>query len=869
MLDRLYRLLLRLLPRHYDGADREEMWDTYQQRVAGVRRRRGPAGAVSERLREIVDLLWTAAIILASSRFLDALRYDLRIGARSLTRSPLTTLLATTSLAIGIGATTTIFTALDVWLVRPLPVPNASRLVSVRMANRERGWGFNPFSVPDYVDWQAESESVELAAYQFASFNLGGGDHVERASAIEVSVNLLDVLGVVPSLGRDFSVDEGTTVGPRVVILSHALWESSFGGDRSLVGQDVLLDGVPHTVLGVLPADEGIPGIGGDVWVPLRISGDESRTAHNLRGIGLLRPDASIAIARAELGAVAARVVVQDPERTFPDATVIPLRQSVYGPQYEQGGVLLGGAVLFVLLIACANIANLLLARGASRTQEIAVRGALGAGRGRIVRQLLTESVLIAAVGGVLGVAVAYVGIDLFLTYVLPGEAVPGGNQIALDGRSLTFMAVLTLACTVVFGLLPALRTSQVDYRERLSDGGGAVLGGARSKLGSALVIGEISASLVLLVLTGLMIRQLTVLYRLDMGMRTAGAVVFQLSVPPDSRATLDEARMFHQEVIQRLEAVPGVGNVAVSTGHPLRMYSTTLYSVPELDGTEEQQRRSAESRRVSLHYQELMELPLTAGRWFDASIGRAGAPPVAVVSRALADLRWENPADAVGKTVYFNGSSREIIGVVAGGRLRGPQDPPPPIIFEPFDQRPARYAFFVVGHRVEHQQIVAQIRTIVGDMDPNLAVFGVQTLEDAFDESLGGQRAGLRILSVLGAVAFLLTLVGVYGVMAHTVNRQKREMGLRMALGATAGGLVRLVLRRSGRVAAIGLGLGILLSLLAGNALSFLLVGVSPRDPLVLAAVSALLFVAVLVASYVPARRASRVDPARTLRGD
>ncbi len=869
MLDRLYRILLRLLPRHYDAADRQEIWDTYQRRIAEAQQSGDAWGATRERGREVFDLFGSAVKVLGPAHLFDALRYDLRLGARSLVRSPLTTILATASLALGIGATTTIFTALDVWLIRPLQVSNADRLVSVRMANREKGWGFNPFSTPDFADWRRASETVDLAAYRFSSFNLGAGDRVERAEAIEVSVNLLDVLGIEPALGRDFSEDEGTSAGPRVVMLSHGLWESAFGADRALIGQTALLDGVPHTIVGVLPADRGIPGIEGDVWVPLRISGTERRADHVLRGVGLLRADASLALAREELGAVAARVALQDPERTFPDATVIPLRALVYGPQYEQGGILLGGAVLFVLLIACANIANLLLARGVSRTQEIAVRGALGAGRGRIVRQLLTESVLLAVVGGALGVVVAYVGIDLFVNYVLPGEAMPGGGQIALDGRSLTFTAMLTLISALVFGLLPALRSSRVDFRARLSDGGGAGVSAARSKLGSALVIGEISASLVLLILTGLMIRQLTVLYQLDMGMRTDDAVVFRLSVAPESRPTLDDVRVFYDQVIERLEAVPGVTSVATSTGHPLRAWSTMLYSVPEVDGPDEHGRNSAESRRVSPNYTEVMGLGLVAGRWFDPSTDGVGAPPVAVVSRALADLRWENPAEALGKTVLFNDIRREIVGVVAGGLLRGPLSPPPSIVFEPFAQRPERYAFVVVGHTVGHQQVVAQIRTIVRDMDPNLAVFGVQTLEDALDESLSGHRAALRILSVLGAVALLLTVVGVYGVMAHTVNRQKSELGLRMALGATAGALIRFVLKRSGQVAAIGLGLGIVLSLIAGKALSFLLVGVSPRDPLVLVAVSTLLFTAVLIASYVPARRAAHADPVSTLRGD
>lgn len=869
MLDRAYRTLLRLLRRRYDIADRDEMWGTYVERVAAARTTGGALGAFAERVRELSDLIRAGLGTPGLSRIFDSLARDLRVGVRSLSRSPLTSMLAVASLALGIGATTTIFSALDVWLIRPLPVPNAERLVSVAMANRERGWGFNALSVPDYTDWQQASQSVDLAAYRFSSFNLSTGDRIERADAIEVSVNLLDVLGVVPHRGRAFSQDEGTAAGPRVTMLAYAFWESSFAADPSIVGQSIRLDGVPHTVIGLLPAGHDIPGIGGDVWVPVRISGEERRDQHGLNGVGLLQPEATLSVARDELGTIAAQVALQDPDVTFPEATVIPLRERVYGRQFQQGGMLLSGSVLFVLLIACANIANLLLARGMARTQELAIRGALGAGRGRIVRQLLTESLVIAVIGGVMGLAVAYLGIDLLLTQVLPGEQVPGMTDIGLNGRGLVVTSVLTVGSTLLFGLLPALRTSSVDVRDRLSAGGGATVGSSRSKLGSALVIGEISASLVLLILTGLMIRQLTALHQLDMGMRTDEALVFRVSLPQESYATMGEAHVFCDELTDRLTAVPGIRSVASSSGHPLRMWSTTLYSIPALEGDGEAARRSAESRRVSSEYLALMELGLEAGRWFDRDIDVPEAPRVAVVSRAMADLWWESPDDALGEVVRFNGTSREIVGVVAGGRLRGPQDAPPPIIFEPIAQRPARYVFHVVDHGSERQAVASQIRETIREMDPNLAVFNIQSLEDAFAETVSGLRAGLRILAVLGAIAMLLTVVGVYGVMAHTVNLRKREMGLRMALGASAGGVTRLVLTRSGRIAAIGLGVGLTLSLIAGQAVQFLLVGVSPRDPIILVGVSALLFATVTLASYLPARRAGRVDPVRTLAGD
>lgn len=867
MMDRLYRRLLRLLPREYDEADRVEMWETYRARVAGAHGSGGGTAATRERLREALDLVATLVRLRWPLPSTDSLRQDVRVGVRSLRRSPLTSTLAVVSLALGLGATTALFSALDVWLVRPIPLPNEDRLVAVGMANLERGWNFNAFSIRDYVDWSSRTESVTLGIYARAGYNMAAGDRAERVSALSVSANLPGILGIDVFRGRSLTDEDGAPGAPRVALITHAFWRSTLGADPDVIGKELSLDGVPHTVIGVMHPDQRIPDEPAAIWRPLRISGSESRSGHSYRAIALLDEGTGRAAAAAELDAIAGQVAELDPASTFPDAAVRPYREVVYTPELRQVAIVLGVAALFVLLIACSNIAHILLARGVARSHEIAVRGALGAGRMRVLQQLLVESLMIAAVGGALGLGLAHVGLDLLRTYALAPQ-VPGWATMSIDGRILTVAAGLTLASTLAFGLLPALRTSRVDLRGRLSEGGRDAGVGRRSRLGSAFVVAEVSASLVLLALSGLMIRAIVEMRSVDLGTSFDDAVTFRIAVPPASQESGDELRRFHADLAERLRAEPGVTGVTHSSGHFLRRWSTVLYAIPGLASLDERSRLSAEYRGVSYSYADVVGLDLVAGRWFDEALDGAEGPDVAVVSRELTDLWWSTPAEAVGQLVVPRSDTElQIVGVVEGMRIRGPGRPPPPSIFELSAQRPTRYQFWLVRHESEPETVAGRIRTIVREMDPDLAVFSLYAGREVMEDVLGEQYAGLRIFGALGALALLLTLVGVYGVVAHSVGRRLPEMGLRMALGANPGELVRTVVRQSARTAAIGLGLGVLVSLGAGQGLAWLLLGVSPRDPVVLTGVTVLLFLAILAASAVPATRAARVDPVCTLR--
>jgi putative ABC transport system permease protein len=867
ILDRLYRLGLWLLPRTYDARDREEMWQTYLERVARASARPRRTAATGERLSELFDLGLALLRARAQPAPVDALRLDLRGAARSLMRTPLTSLLAIGSLTLGIGATSSIFSALDVWLVRPLPLPNHERLVAVSMANRSMGWMNNVLSIRDYADWQAASRTVDLMAYATGSYNLSIDGRAERVRALQVSANATGVLGIEPTLGRGFVETEGTPAGDRVALLTDSFWRTSLGADPDVIGRSVLLDGIGFTVIGVLPSGQRIPGTRVDVWTPLRISGQEERSGHFLHAAGLVQDGYDIDAVREELAAVAAAVAEQDPDRTFPDALVRPFREEIYGPEYRQGGIVLAGAALFVLLIACANIANLLVARGMARTHELAVRGTLGASRSRIVQQLLVESSLIALVGGLLGVAIAYVGIDLLLTYALPAEYVTGWDQIALDRRTLIGASILTVLSVMVFGLLPAVRTARLSMSRQLAATGreGTLEGGNR--LAPALVVGEIAATLALVTLSALLIRSLTAMQRVDLEMRTSNALVFRMDVPRDARSSMEEVEAFYQELAARLMAIPGIDDAASSSGHIVSGWSTYLYSIDHTPEDGEVMRRSAEHRRVTTTYLDVMGLRMVAGRWFDVDVDRSDAPPVAVVSRALAAQWWEDPSDALGRAVHYGDEQRLIVGVVDPGRLRGAAELPPPAIFVPFAQAPTRSTFNVVAHGLSDLEVTTHVRRVVEAMDPTLAVFDAQTIEDAISEALGPQTSGFRILGSLGALALVLTLVGVYGVMAHSVGGRMREMGIRMALGADGWSLVRMCVLGTYKLYGLGIALGIVLSLIAGQAIAFMLPGVSPRDPATLAFVSGAVCLTVLAASYLPARKAALADPVRTMR--
>ena len=493
----------------------------------------------------------------AGTRWLDGFAHDLRLSARSLIRRPGFTVLAVLTLGLGIGTATAMFAALDAAFLRPLPFGDPDRLLQVWMGNRETGWTTNPFTIRDFHDWREATRVVDLAAYGGTGLNVSTGERTEWRIGIQASANLLSVLGIEPRLGRGFAPEEERPDAPRTVMLTSGLWEEGYGSDPQVLGRTLMLDGEPYTIIGVLPPGITLPHYRADLWIPLHVRGDEPRTGHSFWGLARYPEGASLEKARADLQAAARATAATDPAQIFPDATVVPYADVISGPDPGQISLAFGAAVLFVLLIACANIANLLLARGIDRAHEIAVRNAMGGGRRRVLGQLLTEASLLALLGGIAGVALAYSGIELLRRYIVP----PDELQVTLDHRVLLACLILTAVSALLSGLVPAVVSSRVDLRSRLQAGTRGVLGSGRRRLGQTLVVAQVAMVLALLVSAGLITRSLLVLSKTELGFRTEGLLTFQVS-PPASRYPDAEAleRFYVDAAGTRLRRAGGQG---------------------------------------------------------------------------------------------------------------------------------------------------------------------------------------------------------------------------------------------------------------------------------------------------------------------
>jgi putative ABC transport system permease protein len=795
---------------------------------------------------------------------MDATVQDVKVGVRSLRRTPMVTAMAVLSLALGIGATTALFSALDVWLWRPLPVPNQSRLVHIGLSHRERGWQNLSLSLADFKDFREAARTVDLAVYRRIGASLSTGGTAEEVTTIRGSANLPTVLGVRPALGRAFRPDEEMAGTPGTALLTDAFWRTAWNADPSVLGRSLMIDGEPYTVVGVLPPRSTLPTMEADIWIPLRLTGEETRRSHSWQALGLPHPGQDLAAVQEDMETAATAIVRAHPDVDFTDADVQSLHDFYATGPFRQGTYAIGSSVLFVLLIACANIANLLLARGVGRTHEMAVRGASGAGRGRVVRQLLTENVILAAMGGLAGVGVAYVGIRLLVGFVFP-PSVQGLEYIELNGRVLTAAVVLTVASALFFGLVPSWRTSRVDLRARLADGGRGTMGAGRGRLGTALVAGEIGLAIALLATTALVVRSLLSMNRVDMGFRTDDALTFAVTLPERSYPDPGAIRTFHAALASRIGELPGVVAVGANTTPAIGGFSSESYAVGDrADG--DVREHEAWLRHSSQGYLRAMGMHLVAGRWFDEQVDRPDAPAAVVVSLPLARQEWGSAAAAVGRTLSMSSTGYRVVGVADVGRLMGPQRPSPSVIFVSATQAPSRGMYYVVAVGSGGTEVAAGIRAVLRQLDPDLAMADPSTLGAEVRAALQPEVVVIEILGTLGGLALLLTLVGVYGVVAHSVARRTPEFGLRAALGADPGSILRLVLARSGWLAVGGAAGGLIVAVGLGKLLSAVLVGIRPFDALALGGTALLTVFAAGAASWVPARRAARVDPTRSL---
>jgi len=803
----------------------------------------------------------------------------IRYALRTLSKNPAWTLAAVACLAIGIGANTTVYTAMRAIVIAPVPTPDSDRLVMLAETppRSPDDPDYDRLAPANLVDWMRETRTLEhVAAFSWWDVNITGIDEPERVVGFQVTPEFFRTLGERPVLGRAFTDDEGRTGSTDRVILSHPLWQRRFGGDPAVIGRTVQLNGVTHTVVGVMSGDFIFPP-GAELWKPLALDGATAanRDGRTVGAIARLRPTSTLADARAEARVIARRLELQYPDMNAKWGMRVEPAQAFYGRHPRPYVVVLLGSVAFVLLIACANVANLLLARATTRGRELAVRVALGATRGDLIRQLLAESVVIALVGGALGALLALWGVRL-MRDSLPAELVrfnPGWTRIAVSGQALLFTAAVSLVTAVVVGLIPALVASRADPQQALKDSGRSMTGSSgRQRVRSALVVGEVALALVLLFGTGLMVRSFIGLIDSDQGYAVERALSMQLTLPSARYQKDNDVAAFYTKLIDRVRELPGVSAAGVTSALPPAWEDNSTRFI--LEGEPTPQRGDPAHRErlrvISDGYFEALGVPVRQGRDFDRHDDAAN-PSVAVVSDAFARKYWpgENP---IGKRISVLATSMfltTVVGVVGDARHNPNtgREPLAPVVYLPLAQGPWSTMTLLVRTVGDPTAATADVARVISSLDPALAPGDVSTLERTLSSGLSPQRLTAAMLSVFAGIALLLALIGIYGVMSYTVSQRRHEIGIRMALGAQRGDVVRRVLRQGLMLAAIGVAIGSVASLWMGRTMATLLREVSPNDPAAFAAVALILVTAALLGSWLPARRAAAVDPVVALR--
>lgn len=795
---------------------------------------------------------------------MDSIWQDLRFAVRSLRNGPGLIAVAVLSLGLGIGANATIFSAVDVFMLQPLPYPDPDRLLVLSMTNEERGWTNLEFSLPDFLDYREISETMNIAVHNGASFNVSAGDRPERIVGREISWNFLDVVGVQPALGRGFTPAEESVGQDKVAILGDPLWHRQFGADPGVLGSSILLDGVPHTVVGIMPPGFWFEQPGNEIWTPLSFTGDESRRSHFLEAVGRIREGHTLEQARAEASQIAASLSQQHPETNAGNGSrVITVHEDVFDEGFRMGSLIASVAVAFVLLIACANVANLLLARAAGRAREVALRGALGAGRVRIVRLFLTESLLVAVMGGVLGVALSIVGIDAFVS--LMPSYFARIDEITLNGRVLAYTATISFLTAVIFGLAPALQVSRPNLTESLKEGGRGETGSTGGRLRKMLVVAEISMALVLLVSSALLVQGFLKLRTTELGFQRDGVLTFRITLPEGEYDSETSRINFFETLHQRLGTVPDVSVAGATHLMPLVGNSATRYTVAGEEPSEAGREPVVSIRILLAGYFEALQIPTIRGRTLEMR-DRSDAPFVVVINEDMAARHWPD-TDPIGHRIRVAGEPREIVGVVANTRDWGAESAVGPMVYVPMHQYVLRSMAFVLASDAAPSVLADAVRGEVAALDPNLPVYQLMTVAELLLTETGDDAVMAKIMAALAVIALVLAIGGVYGVMAYSVSQRTQELGIRVALGAQRTDVVRLVVRQGTVLALVGIVVGVVLALGVTKSLSLFLFGVSPFDPITFSAVGALLLGSGLVATYLPARRATKVDPIIALR--
>ncbi len=819
---------------------------------------------------------------------------DLRHSLRVLVANPGFTTVAVAALALGIGANTAIFSVVNAVLLAPLPYPQSDRIMRI-----ERGFKGRPdngggdTSIPKFMAWKKANQTFEaMALYDFSGpgLNLGSGDHPQQVKGIHVSAEYFQVFGVSPSSGRTFLPQEDLPNGPKAAVLSNDVWRTSFGSDPSLVGKPILLGGDPYTVVGILPATfHSDPPA--DVFIPMQADPNSTNQGHYLLAAGRIKPGVTLDSARANMTVAGEQFRAGNPKwmDTSESVAVIPLRDALVG-DVRLALLILVGAVAFVLLIACANVANLLLARAAGRQREIAIRTAIGASRGDLIRQLLTESVLLSTIGGLLGLLIGAWSVPLLLA-VSPGN-LPRVNAedhaasviSALDWHVLAFTFAIALLTGVLFGLLPALRISKLDVNSVLKEASGRSGTGLRhNRLRSVLVAAEMALAVILVAGAGLMIRTFVGLRSANIGLNPHNVITMKTSLSGGRYDSTAKAENMSRQVTDHIEALPGVIAAAATVALPAETgidLPFNIEGVPPAKG--DLYNGDHQWRFVGPHYFSALRIPLLRGRAFDQH-DTGNSARVVIVNEAFAKKYWPK-GDAIGQRItigkglgpQFDDPTRQIIGIVGNVRETGLKDADEAVMYVPQSQTPDGLTklansviplSWIIQTAADPASLSTAIQHEIQSVDSQLSASKVRTMEQVISESTARQNFNMLLLTIFAGLALLLAAIGIYGLMSYTVEQRTQELGIRMALGADRGDMLKLVVRQGMLLSGIGVVIGLAASFGLNRLLADMVFGVKTTDPITYATVSIILVLVALLATYIPARRATRIDPIIALR--
>ncbi|QOY87227.1 ABC transporter permease [Paludibaculum fermentans] len=799
---------------------------------------------------------------------------DIRYAVRTLRQNPGFSLVAIGVLALGIGGNTAIFSVVNSVLLRPLPFPDPSRLTIVWETSSQQGVKREGPSGPNFYDWREQSRLYQdLAAVELGTGTLTGLGEPRQVPAMRVTTNLFSVLGARPALGRFFTPQDGHGGRKPLLLISDGFWRNTLGADPAVIGKSVMMDLISYQVIGVLRPGFGLP-FQSDLFVPWpddELRYHRSRLGHDLGVFGRLKPGVTPAQAQAELNTIQTRLAALHPEIEGWQVAVLPL-QSVTVEYIRATLLVLFASVAFVLLIACTNVANLLLARAVGRRREIAMRAALGASRGRLVRQFLTESVVLSSAAGVVGTLLAYWAVALLSAIVPATVPIPDAaaevtlRGFDIDGRVLAFSLAVSLLTGILFGLAPALHALKTDLIENLKQTTRTGAESSRS-LRDALLAAEIALALVLSLGAGLMLKSFSRLQNADLGIRPDHLLTLEMELPTDMRYQQGaEQSAFYSQVLERAQALPGVRNAALTSILPLHAQGDRVRFLiengPVLPANE---RFQADFRRVSPAYFQTMGIPLKSGRLFDGR-DSAGAPLAVIADEAFL-RRYFRGNQAIGRRLLLGRAKAEIVGVVADVKHTGPDQEARPTLYSPYLQAPTERMNLVLSTAGEPAALIESAKHAIWSIDPDMPVYRLETMRHIVDEATSSARLTLSLLSVFAAAALGLAAFGIFGVVAYTINLRLREFGIRMALGARPADVQRLVVRQTLRVVGAGIFIGVLGSFALTRLMSVVLYQVSANDPATTLSAAALLFVVAITAAWLPAFRVARIDPMQVLR--